>query len=170
MTARGAPPAWIGSAAFVARCTGSAMLASLLAAAVGLGHPIWAVVSALVVSQDSATDTRRAFVWRVMATAIGLVVAIGVASAVHDPSPGHPLQLVVAIAICATVARIRPELRVCMWTAPIVLMTALPDRGIVHTAIERGSEVLLGAAVATVLHGLVDWSLRKRRGFRRTAF
>lgn len=145
--------------AFVVRCTGSALLAAVTAGALGLGHPVWAVVSALVVSQDSAGDTGRAFLWRVAATVAGVLVAVAVGSTIVDPWPEHPVQLAAAVAICAGIARRWPMLRVCMWTAPIVLMTATPDGGVGHAAIERGSEVIVGAALATALHWIVDRAL-----------
>lgn len=137
------------------------MLAAMLAGAVGLGHPVWAVVSALVVSQDSAADTRRSFLWRVAATAIGLAVAIGVGSVLPGGGNAPALQLAVAITLCGGVARRWPALRVCMWTAPIVLMTTLPGDTVARTAMERGSEVLLGAAIAVVLHAAIDAALAR---------
>lgn len=136
------------------------MLASVVASAVGLGHPVWAVVSALVVSQDTALDTRRSFVWRVAGTAIGLLVAVAAGSAIPAQVDGHPLQLAVAITSCAAIARRWPALRVCMWTAPIVLMTTTPGHSVFHTAIERGSEVVLGATIATMLHLVLSYALR----------
>nr|WP_275044688.1 FUSC family protein [Sphingomonas endophytica] len=150
----------------MARCTGSAMLSSLAAGALGLGHPVWAVVSALVVSQDTAVDTRQAFVWRVAATAIGLLVAVVVGSVIPDPAPNRSLQLAIAVTVCAVIARRWPGLRVSMWTAPIVLMTTIPENGVLRAAVERGSEVLLGAMIATVLHLALDRALHIRGATR----
>lgn len=151
------------------------MLAALVADAVGLDHPIWAVVSALVVSQDSAADTRRSFLWRVAATAIGLVVAIGVGSVVPGDAAHPTLRLVVAITACAAIARHWPALRVCMWTSAIVLMTTQPGRTVAQTGLERGSEVLLGAAIAVLVHAVLEgilvrlarrptWASQRRSG------
>ena len=153
----------VRAVAFVARCTGSAILAAVVAGAVGLGHPVWAVVSALVVSQDRAADPRRSFLWRVAATAIGLVVAVGVGTLLPGDGTVPALQLALAIAICAGITRRWPTLRVCMWTAVIVLMTTMPGTTITQTAVERGSEVLLGAAIAVVLHAEIGAILARRR-------
>jgi hypothetical protein len=44
--------------AFVVRCSGAATLAYLAATLVSLPHPVWATMSALVVSQEKLHDTQ----------------------------------------------------------------------------------------------------------------
>lgn len=142
------------AAAFVLRCAGAAVLALLIAGWLGLDHPVWATVSALVVSQDRLGDTRRTLGWRLVATAIGIGVAVAVGSLLAAAGPAAMLGVVVAI--CAALARWRAELRLSMWTAAIVLLTVSPGQTIAHTGFARGVEVLIGGLVGAALHQLAE--------------
>lgn len=168
VAARRLDPATLRSAVFVVRCTAAAILSHAAADALGLGHPVWAVVSALVVSQDTARETRRSFLWRAAGTLIGTAVALPTAMLLM-PDPARPLLATgVAVAICAAVARRWPLLRVCLWTAPIVILTVTTGHSILHTAAQRGAEVLLGGMIGATIHLLLDlavtrWRERQRR-------
>jgi len=151
-----APPSGaLRSVAFVLRCTAAAVVAAGLAEGLGLGHPVWACVSALVVSQDRIGDTHRALGWRVAATLIGLVVALF--SAMVVPAGSAELRLAVAVGIAASITRWRPETRVCMWTAVIVLTTVPTGGTVLQTGWDRAQEVLLGALVGAILHQVAEW-------------
>ncbi len=136
--------------AFVLRCSGSATLSYLLADSVHLPHPVWASMSSLIVSQDSLSETSALISGRIAGTIIGVCVAAGVYTALADIT-GAAGQIAVAVAICALFARWRPAIRVCLWTAPIVLLTATPSDPIVMVAFYRASEVILGGLVGGVL-------------------
>jgi uncharacterized membrane protein YgaE (UPF0421/DUF939 family) len=100
---------------FVARCTIAASLAEVIAAHVGLPHPVWAPVSALVVTQESVAATLSSGLGRLVGTVIGVTVAM----IVHRlGAPAHISlvpQLAVAVAICALCTSGRPAIRVCLW-------------------------------------------------------
>ncbi len=147
--------------AFVARCTGAAVLALSIADRLHLDHPVWASVSALVVSQDRLGDTHRSLTWRIVATLIGVAVALLVALTM--PAAGAVAMLAVAVGVTAAIARIRTELRVCMWTSVIVLLTVPPGGTILTAALARAQEVMLGVAIGALLH----WGF-ERLLFRRT--
>ncbi len=147
--------------AFVARCTGAAVLALSIADRLYLDHPVWASVSALVVSQDRLGDTHRSLTWRIVATLIGVAVALLVALTM--PAAGAVAMLAVAVGVTAAIARIRTELRVCMWTSVIVLLTVPPGGTILTAALARAQEVMLGVAIGALLH----WGF-ERLLFRRT--
>jgi Fusaric acid resistance protein family len=51
---------------FVARCAIAASLAEVIAAHVGLSHPVWAPISALVVTQESVAETLAAGCGRIV--------------------------------------------------------------------------------------------------------
>lgn len=140
----------VKAAAFVARCAGAAVLALLIATWMGLDHPVWATVSALVVSQDRLGDTRRTLGWRLVATAVGIGVAVAVGTMLAGIGPGALLGITVAI--CAGLARWRADLRLSMWTAAIVLLTVTPGQSIAHAGLARGIEVLIGGLVGAALH------------------
>ncbi|MBB4618425.1 FUSC family protein [Sphingomonas abaci] len=150
----GAPFGRLRAVAFVLRCTAAAVVAAAVAQRLGLGHPVWACVSALVVSQDRIGDTHRALGWRVAATLIGLVVAL--LSATVLPGGSAELRLALAVGIAASITRWRAETRVCMWTAVIVLTTVPPGGTVVRTGLDRAQEVLLGALIGAVLHQIAE--------------
>ncbi len=72
-------------------------------------------------------------------------------------------MLAVAVSVTAAIARIRTELRVCMWTSVIVLLTVPPGGTILTAALARAQEVMLGVAIGAILH----WGF-ERLLFRRT--
>jgi len=142
--------------AFVIRCTAAAVLAYVTTDALELGHPVWAVVSALVVSQGTAQETRNSFLWRAAGTVLGVGVAAPVALFLM-PDLGRPLLAVAtAVSICAAAAHLSPRMRVCMWTAPLVILTVSPAHSILHTAIQRCTEVMLGGTIGAIIHVAVD--------------
>lgn len=147
-------PGALAAAAFVARCAGAAVLALLIATWMGLDHPVWATVSALVVSQDRLGDTRRTLGWRLVATAVGIGVAIAVGSVLAGTGPAVTLGVVVAL--CAALTRWRADLRLSMWTAAIVLLTVSPGQSIADAGVARGLEVLIGGLVGAALHQLAE--------------
>ena len=105
-------PGRLAATAFVLRCAGAAVLALLIAGWLGLDHPVWATVSALVVSQDRLGDTQRTLGWRIVATAVGIAVAVVIGGALAGAGPG--VMLGVVVAICAALTRWRSELRLSM--------------------------------------------------------
>lgn len=152
----------IRSIAFVARCTGAAVLSLVIANRIGLDHPVWASVSALVVSQDKLGDTHRSLTWRVVGTLVGLAVALLVAFTMHGAR--QVMMLAMAVGITASIARLRTELRVSMWTSVIVLLTVPPGGSPLISALARAEEVLLGVAVGAVLHWTSERILFRREG------
>ncbi|BCI71162.1 hypothetical protein SUS17_634 [Sphingomonas sp. S17] len=152
----------IRAAAFVIRCTGAAVLALVVADALHLDHPIWASVSALVVSQEKLGDTNRTLAWRVVATLIGVAVATAVALVM--PGAGPVTMLAVAVGLTAAIARLRVDLRAGMWTSVIVLLTVPPGGTVPASAMARAQEVLLGVAIGAALHWIADRMLFRRTG------
>src|SRR5437763_9806972 len=64
------------AAAFVARCSGAATCAYAAAAFIALPNPVWAVMSALVVSQEKLADTNTSFTGRICGTLIGIAAGV----------------------------------------------------------------------------------------------
>ncbi len=99
---------------------------------------------ALIVAQEKLVDTGRAIIWRMTGTVAGLVIAVAsgtVLQLLHAPTW---LQIGVAVAIAACLARIKNELRVAMWTAPIVFIMQRPARVPCDGGSLAGFEVILG--------------------------
>jgi len=137
---------------FVVRCSVAGILAYLLAAAVGLPHPLWACIFALISSTIALTATVQAIGGRVVGTVVGIVVAVAVGLIAARCGMGVTAQLAVALPICAVFAWRWPALQICLWTAPIVLMDATPSQSIAIVGFDRGCEVVIGVLVGGPIH------------------
>ncbi|WP_426418949.1 FUSC family protein [Bradyrhizobium genosp. A] len=137
---------------FVLRCAFAASLAYVFACWAGLLHPVWAPISALIVSQESLSATHSSVFGRFVGTLIGVLVAL----LVHrlgklGEIPLTP-QIAIAVAICAIFAKERPSIRVCLWTVPLVLVTPTNSESAEVAAFFRGCDVMIGAAVGALVH------------------
>ena len=141
---------------FVVRCSGAATCAYLATAWVGLLHPVWATMSALVVSQEKLADTESSFKGRIAGTLIGIGAGVMAHIAAPHLAIGMAGQIALSVGACAVVARTHPTMRVCMWTGPLVLLTAEPALPITQVALYRGGEVLLGALIGAAFHWLAE--------------
>lgn len=155
--------------AFVARCSGAATLSFLLAQAVGLPHPVWAAMSGVIVGQERLDDTRQATLGRFVGTLLGVAIAVGVGSGAEWVGGGTAARIAISVALAAVMARRHPLIRVCMWTCPIVFLTAAPDLPLWRVGLNRGIEVMLGGIVGISLHLLTEiliWRVIVRGGAR----
>jgi uncharacterized membrane protein YccC len=159
-----AHPSMVRAVAFVVRCSGAATCAYVADVAIGLPHAVWAAISALIVSQERLDDTTTSLTGRIAGTIIGACIAVAVGFAGARLTTSVALQIAVAVAVGATIARERPALRVCMWTAPIVLLTMQPGVPILTNAAYRTSEVILGALVGGAFHWGAEVLIHRRRG------
>ncbi|WP_058188167.1 FUSC family protein [Terracidiphilus gabretensis] len=141
--------------AFVLRCSAAATGSYMLAQAVGLPHPVWAAMSGVIVSQENLTQTHNATVGRLSGTVIGIVIAVAVGRLLVPLHAGVAVQMAVAVALAAVVARRYPLVRVCMWTCPIVFLSdqAMP---LLMVGFYRGAEVLLGGLIGAALHWISE--------------
>jgi uncharacterized membrane protein YccC len=141
-----------GRIRFVVRCALVASLAYVVAEHIGLPQPVWAPISALVVTQESVTATLSSMLGRFFGTLLGVSVAL----LVHRVGTGANISLVsqiaLSVAICAACTGGYAKVSVCLWTCPLVLVTATSIGGAEMTALVRGSEVVLGAAIGGFVH------------------
>ncbi|MCD2171888.1 FUSC family protein [Rhizobium sp. C4] len=143
--------------AFVLRCSGAATLAYMLASSVfGLTHPVWAAVSAIVVSQEKLFQTRNAMLWRFAGTIVGIVVAVAAGTFTTTLGWDIAVQMGLSVAICAALVRRWPDLKVAMWTAPIVFFSLEPGTSLVVAGYARGSEVILGGVIGAIVHWIAE--------------
>ena len=143
-------------AAYVVGCTAGAAIAYFLAGAVGLPHPLWACIFALIASQGSLETALPAMRGRLIGTGIGVLVAIAVNEATRRHALDAASQMLIDVAICAVFAWGRPPIQVCLWTPPIILVTAAPGESIVSVGFARGCEVILGIVIGGLLHMLAE--------------
>lgn len=142
--------------AFVLRCSGAATVSFLLAEAVALPHPVWAAMSAVIVSQEKLGDTRQVTAGRFFGTLLGVAIAVSVGTLAGRLGASIVAEMAIAVALAAIVARRHPALRVCMWTCPIIFLTVTPGTPLWEAGLFRGAEVLLGGVVGAVLHFLAE--------------
>ncbi len=142
--------------AFILRCSSSTTLAYIVAQYFGLPYPVWAAISAIVVSQEQFSETRLSIIRRFMGTIIGILIGIAVHSLVTPFSAPMALQIGLSVALAAPIAYGRPAFRAALWTGPIVLLTATPDVSILFIGLHRGCEVVLGGVMGGGFHFVAD--------------
>jgi uncharacterized membrane protein YccC len=149
--------ALVRSVMFVARCSLAAAVSYRLAWWLGLPMPVWAAMSALIVSQDRWQDTELSLRQRIRGTLLGVSISLAVNLIAMSLGISTTIQLIVAVSICASIARVDPGLRVCMWTCPLVLIpgvgAAVPA---ILTGLYRALEIVVGCLVAAVFHLLTE--------------
>lgn len=133
------------------------MVAYALAAALRLEyHPIWALVSAIVVAQEVLAETWTIVFRRIWRTALGVAVAVGLHSLVHPLGMTFATEAGLCIALCTGLSYGRPALRASMWTGAIVLLTADPHEPLYVTGISRGAEVMMGGLIGGLFHFFIE--------------
>jgi uncharacterized membrane protein YccC len=128
------------------RVTTAAALSLAIAQYIGLRLPLWAVLTAVVVTQISVGGSLKATVDYLLGTVGGAVY--GGAIAVLVPHPGEWTMLAVlalAVAPLALLAAVNPRLRVAPVTAIIVLLVpTITHTTAIASAIDRVFEVAVG--------------------------
>lgn len=139
------------------RVTVAAILALLAAQALGLPLPLWAVLTAVIVTQMSVGRSLKATGDYLLGTLGGALYGGAVAVVIPHQSPlALLLTMVIAIAPLALLAAVRPSMNVVPITAIIILL--LP--GLTHvnpfdSAVDRVLEVGLGSVVGLLVSFLV---------------
>lgn len=152
----------VNDIAYVVRCSGAATIAYMLAASVfGLVHPVWAAVSAIIVSQERLFQTRNAMLWRFAGTIVGVSVAVAAGTLATSFGWDIAFQMGASVAISAALVRRWPDLRVAMWTAPIVFLSHDSATSLLMSGYARGSEVILGGIVGAVAHWVAEQVIRR---------
>ena len=85
--------------AFVLRCSGAATVSFLLAEAVALPHPVWAAMSAVIVSQEKLGDTRQVTVGRFFGTLLGVAIAVSVGTLAGRLGASIVAEMAIAVAL-----------------------------------------------------------------------
>jgi uncharacterized membrane protein YccC len=139
-------------AVYAIRCSTAATLSYLLAVALNIPNPVWAAMSALIVSQETFNETRHAAIARLVGTIVGIVVTVAVGLLMAKFKVNVAAQIALSVALTAVVAERYPSVRVCMLTCPVVLLTINATSPLLSTALHRCTEVLLGALIGAALH------------------
>jgi len=139
------------------RNTIAALLALALAQAFGLPLPLWAVLTALILTQASLGRSLRATVDYMIGTLGGAIYGGAIAVLIpHQSEIALLAVLAIAIAPLLVVAAINPRMNVAPITAVIVLLLpAMRGGSPLDSAIDRVIEVALGAFTGLAVSLLV---------------
>jgi len=129
------------------RVTAAAMGSLVIALAVGLKLPLWAVLTSIIVTQMSVGRSLKATRDYLVGTIGGAIYGAAVAVLIPHSGEGALLAvLVLAVAPLAFIAAINPSLNVATVTAIIVLLLPMMNHGTpLESAIDRVLEVAVGA-------------------------
>ncbi|HZQ00508.1 MAG TPA: FUSC family protein [Reyranella sp.] len=135
----------------------AAVVALVVAQRIGLPLPLWAVLTAVIVTQMSVGRSLKATADYLIGTLGGSVYG-GVVAVVlpHTTELGLLAVMIVAVAPLALVAAIRPNMNVVPITAIIVLLLPSITHGSpVESAVYRVLEVTLGAVIGLAVSFVV---------------
>lgn len=120
-------------------------------------HGLWAVLTAIVVSQVSVGGSLRATIEYNIGTVAGAVYAAAVGLLIpHETPIMQAVALAVSVAPMAVAAAINPAFRVAPFSAVLVLLIGSElGESPIASALTRVGEVVIGGAVAVVVSLLV---------------
>ena len=118
-------------------------------------HGLWAVLTAIVVTQSSMGGSLRATIEYVIGTLAGAIYAAALGVLVpHTMAAAQALVLALAVAPLALAASIDPRFRVAPFSAVLVLLLSVGETPI-QSAVTRVLEVVLGGVVAVAVSVLL---------------
>jgi uncharacterized membrane protein YccC len=143
--------------ALALRITVAAILSQVLAQLFGLPLPLWAVLTAVIVTQMSVGRSLKASGDYLAGTLGGAIYGGAVAVLVpHQSELSLLIVMVIAVAPLALLAAGRPNMNVVPITAIIILLLpAMTHASPLASAIDRVLEVALGAVVGLLVSFLV---------------
>ena len=139
------------------RVTVAAMGALVIALALGLKLPLWAVLTSIIVTQMSVGRSLKATRDYLIGTIGGALYGGAVAILIPHNGEGALLAvLVLAVAPLAFIAAINPSLNVATVTAIIVLLLPIMNHAdVLDSAIDRVLEVTVGALTGLLVSFVV---------------
>ncbi|WEK39410.1 MAG: FUSC family protein [Candidatus Brevundimonas colombiensis] len=129
----------------------AATAALYLATLLGLPHPYWSVISAIVVVQASVTGGVVAIARdRAIGTMTGALVGAGVAFIRSPGMESLALSIAISTAVLAFLGAGRPWLKIAPVTATIVIAGGAGSEGPASLALDRVMEILVGSGVGVI--------------------
>ena len=163
---RGRTSKYLDAAVLAFRLTAAALIALWLAHRLGVGLPLWSVLTSLVVTQISMGRSLKATLDYFAATSGGVLWGGSIAILIpHTGEASLLLVLLLAVAPLGFVAALYPRFSVGPFTAAIVVL--IPEMlhvSAVASGLERLEEVLLGGLTGLIL----SFVLLPRSAFKHT--
>lgn len=146
------------------RLFAAALLAYLLARALGLREVHWAVLTALITARGHAGGTARAGLERLIATVAGALLAMAVAYLRHAFEIDSGILLFAALAPLCLLVAVKPAYRGAP-VAALIVLSAHPAAGTgpLATALLRTGEIALGALACMLVAAVVFPSRARAR-------
>ncbi|AQS83529.1 MAG: FUSC family protein [Acetobacter aceti] len=155
-------PAALG---FAVRTTAAAMMAQVIAMWMELDDPQWAAMTVWIVAQGSRGESLSKSRWRIVGTAIGVIMSIALISAF----PQYPWLFFPALAIwlglCCALATLVHNFRsyalvLAGYTTAIIALGAVNDpENVFMVAMSRATYIILGICCEALLAGLFAHNL-----------
>ncbi|WP_208858907.1 FUSC family protein [Acetobacter ascendens] len=164
-------PAAIG---FAVRTTAAALLALVIALWMELDDPQWAAMTVWIVAQGSRGESLSKARWRLVGTAIGVIMSITLISAFNQNAWLFFPILSIWVGTCCTLATLVRNFRsyalvLAGYTTAIIAIGAIPHpENVFMTAMSRASYIVLGIVCEGTLAGLFAYNLAEtaRRNMR----
>src|SRR5262245_56274056 len=141
----------------VLRTTLAGLMTFTLTYLLALPHAYWAVLTSVIIMQESVGGSLKATLDRMLGTVAGAIWGVSVTLMIpHRDTLTLGLTLAVALAPLALLAALKPSYRVAPVTAVIVLLTTVgvqvaPMRYAVDRVLEIGLGCLVGFAVSLLV-------------------
>lgn len=129
----------------------------------GIGHPVWAVVTIAAVSDPQLTATASLVRDRVINTLIGCVVALLTVWSIGASLTSLAMALAVSVVLARTIDHYPGSWRLTPITVAILLGSGigLPPSGALHLASLRATEIIAGSLIALALAWGFSWRPKK---------
>jgi uncharacterized membrane protein YccC len=149
-------PHW-GELRLALRVTVAATLALASAQVLGLPLPLWAVLTAMVVTQLSVGRSLKATIDYLAGTVGGAVFGTVIAVAIpHAGEPGVLIVLALAVAPLSLIAAMAPRFTIAPATAVIVILLPMTTHSTsLVSALDRVMEVILGGGIGLMVSFLI---------------
>lgn len=165
---------------FAVRTTAAALIALVIALWMELDDPQWASMTVWIVAQGSRGESISKAKWRLVGTAIGVVMSITLISAFIQQAWLFFPALGIWVGLCCTLATLVRNFRsyalvLAGYTCAIIAIGAIPNpANVFMTAMSRATYIVLGITCESVLaglfaHNLADMARRNIRDKLRTA-
>lgn len=150
---------------FAVRTTAAALIALIIALWMELDDPQWAAMTVWIVAQGSRGESISKAKWRLVGTAIGVVMSITLISAFIQQAWLFFPALGIWVGLCCTLATLVRNFRsyalvLAGYTCAIIAIGAIPNpANVFMTAMSRATYIVLGITCESVLAGLFAHNL-----------